>query len=329
MPKAMKKLTLTILGWIISGALLVGLAMRLDWSKTWHSLIAANAWWLIVAACTNLAVVSLKAVRWQWIMYTKKTHFRTIFKATMIGLAGNNVLPARGGDWYRIYLLGKWGRISRAALASVTGLDKLFDGIAILGLFALLSLRSSFPPWVKEGTLIVTGVIIGSLIICILLRIHHRRSNDVHPDSMSRLRQIIFNLGAGMSILEEKGRFGATLVLSFIIAALQIATLYMVQRALGITLPLWIPVLVFVAINLAMTVPSAPSGIGPFEVAAVLAYVWLGVSKEMGFNIALLYHVVQVIPVTLIGAYYYFTAYRHEIPKERPHASTTSAATDD
>ncbi len=325
----MKKLTLTILGWIISAALIVGLAARLDWSTTWEVFLQTNIWWIIAGAALNIAVCALKAVRWQWIMYTKRTHFLTIFKATTIGLAGNNVLPARGGDWYRIYLLGKWERISRAVLASITGLDKLFDGIAILGLFALLSLHSTFPPWVKEGTLIVTGVIIGSLIICIVLRIHHRRSNDIHPDSMSRLRQIIFNLGAGMSILEEKGRFGATLLLSFVIAFMQIATLYMIQRAFGILLPLWIPILVFVAINLAMTVPSAPSGIGPFEVGAVLAYVWLGVSKEIGFNIALLYHVAQVIPVTLIGAYFYFTAYRHEIPKAPPRASIAAASTDD
>lgn len=326
----MKKITLTILGWIISIALIVGLASRLDWSATWNVFLQTNVWWFIAGAALNIAVCVLKTVRWQWIMYTrKKTPFSTIFKAIMIGLAGNNVLPARGGDWYRIYLLGKWEKISRAALASITGLDKLFDGIAILGLFALLSFHSSFPPWVKEGTHIVTGVIIGSLVICIVLRIHHRRSNNTHPDGMSRLRQIIFNLGAGMSILEEKGRFGATLALSFIIAFVQIATLYMIQRAFGIVPPLWIPILVFVAINLAMTVPSAPSSIGPFEVAAVLAYSWLGVPKEIGFNIALLYHIAQVVPVTLIGAYFYFTAYRHETAEVRLDVSTAAASIDD
>ena len=102
-------------------------------------------------------------------------------------------------------------------------LDKLFDGISILGVFAIASMHSTFPEWVRRGTLVVTGVIIGSLIICILLRIHHRRSVDVHPQAMSKMRHLIYKLGSGMSILEEKGRFGLTLLLSFAIAGLPLA----------------------------------------------------------------------------------------------------------
>jgi len=66
-----------------------------------------------------------------------------------------------------------------------------------------------------------------------------------------------------------------------------------------------VPALIYVAINLAIIVPSAPSGVGPFEVAAVLAYSWLGVRAETAFNIALMYHIIQFIPITLIGATMY------------------------
>jgi uncharacterized protein (TIRG00374 family) len=201
----------------------------------------------------------------------------------------------------------------------MTGLDKMFDGIAILGIFAFASMYSTFPEWVQQSTMITLGVIIGGLIVCILLRIHHRRNVDTPHDSMGKIRQLIYNLGAGMSILEEKGRFGITLLLSFLIILIYIVCLYAIQQAFGITMPLWIPVLVYTAINLAITVPTAPSGIGPFEVAAVLAYTWQGLSKEISFNIAMMFHLVLVIPVVAIGAYYYFTASRHpetELRKE-------------
>ena len=42
----MKKLTFTILGWLISAGLIVGLAWRLDWGKTWASLAATNLWFI-------------------------------------------------------------------------------------------------------------------------------------------------------------------------------------------------------------------------------------------------------------------------------------------
>jgi len=321
----MKKTALTVLGWLISIALLVALAWGWDWAKTWASLSATNFWFIIAAVILNFVVVALKSVRWQWLLTDRKTHFMTMFKAQVIGMAGNNVMPARGGDWYRIYLLGKWEKISKAALTSITGLDKLFDGIAILALFALASMHSTFPEWVRSSTMIVTGVIIGGLIICILFRIHHRRNVDIPKTRRGRISQLIYQLGAGMSIMEEKGKFGATLVLSFVIAVLQIATLLTVQKAFGIILPLWVPVLVYVAINLAIIVPSAPSNIGPFEVAAVLAYTWQGLTKEVAFNIAFIYHVVQVIPVTLLGLYYYLTTFRHHHLKAGKRVSTSSS----
>jgi len=325
----MKKMTLTVIGWLVSVALLVALAWKWDWAKTWASLTSTNLWYILIAVALNFVVVALKTVRWQWLLTDKKTHFMTMFKAQIIGMAGNNVLPARGGDWYRIYLLGKWEKISKAALTSITGLDKLFDGIAILALFAIASMHSTFPEWVRSSTLVVTGVIIGSLIICILFRIHHRRNVDIPHNRRGKISQLIYQLGAGMSIMEEKGRFGATLILSFVVALLQIVTLFMVQKAFGIMLPIWVPVLVYVAINLAIIIPSAPSSIGPFEVAAVLAYTWQGLTKEVAFNVAFIYHVVQVLPVTALGAYYYLTAFRHHHPKTDKVETISSASKHD
>ena len=321
----MKKITFAVIGWLVSIGLLIALAWSWDWAKTWASLSATNYWFLTIAILLNFIVVALKSVRWQWLLTDKKTHFKTMFKAQVIGMAGNNIMPARGGDWYRIYLLGKWEKISKAALTSITGLDKLFDGIAILALFAITSMHSTFPEWVRSSTLIVTGVIIGGLIICILFRIHHKRNIDIPHTRRGKISQLIYQLGAGMSIMEEKGKFGATLVLSFVVALLQISTLLAVQKAFGIILPVWVPVLVYVAINLAIIVPSAPSNIGPFEVAAVLAYTWQGLTKEVAFNVAFIYHVVQVLPVTVLGAYYYLTTFRHHRPKASKRASTSSA----
>jgi uncharacterized membrane protein YbhN (UPF0104 family) len=56
------------------------------------------------------------------------------------------------------------------------------------------------------------------------------------------------------------------------------------------------------AINLAIMVPAAPSSIGTFEFSAVLALGYLGVENTAAMSFALIYHFVQLIPVTLAGA---------------------------
>lgn len=302
----MKKTALTIIGWIISIALIASLAAKMDFRALWEGFSRAKWAWLAAAAAINIVVVALKALRWMWLMRPGvRASYRGIFKATMIGFAGNNVLPARGGDLLRIYLIGKWEGASKAMITSVTALDKLFDGLAILILFGILSLHSTFPIWVQRGTAIVSIVIAVSLVICVLLLIHHRRISSDRAGELGYLNRLAKNLGSGMGALANKRLVAATLINSVVILILQVFTIIFCQLAFGRHLDLWVPALVYVAINLAIIVPSAPSGVGPFEVAAVLAYTWLGVGKEAALAIAIMYHAVQFFPVTAIGLYFY------------------------
>jgi len=284
---------------------------RIDMRSLWAEITRASWLHLAAAAVLNIAVILLKSLRWQVMMRPKKrASYRGIFKATMMGLAANNVLPVRGGDWLRIYLLGKWERVSRTMLASITGLDKLFEGLAILILFGLLSLHSTFPEWVLKGTVIVSMITAVSLLICILLMFHHKRTSKKEQDVAGKISRLADRLGSGMLMLASSRLILATLALSIVIVLLQVETIRLCQLAFDIHSPLWIPALVFVAINLAIIIPSAPSGLGPFEAAGVLAYSWLGISSALGLGITLCYHAVQFIPVTVAGAIMYLVEIR-------------------
>lgn len=344
-----KKLVITIIGWVISIALLSSLFAKMNFSALWEGLRKAGWGWLILAAAVNIIVIALKTLRWQWLMEPGinstpspppsptrgegeipvpspsmgegqgEGGYWTIFKATMIGLAGNNVLPARGGDWLKIYLLGNWAGSSKASLASVTGLDRLFDGLSILILFWIFSVQTihigrhheAFPGWVKDGTVIMTIVLGVSLVICYCLLFHHRRTNNV--ERLGRIGKIIKNLGMGMEVLAKHHVVAGTIIVSFASTLLQIVTLWACQKAFGMTLEPVIPAVVFIAINLAIIIPSAPSGVGPFEAAAVLAYRWVGLKTETAFNIALMYHAVQFFPVTITGLLFYLKTYKKQI----------------
>lgn len=302
----MKKKVFTTLGWIISIALLASLFARLDLRAIWQGFVGARWSYLILAAAINFTVVGMKALRWQWLMRPEvKTQFWSIFRATTIGMAGNNVLPARGGDLLKIYLIGKWEQVSKTMLASITGLDKIFEGLTILILFAALSMHSTFPEWVQRGTIIVSAATTVLLIISILLLLHHRRTPSHIEDELGRFSRIAKRLGSGFGALASSRIAVNTLIVSMLICAVQIITIWCCQKAFGERLDIWVPALVYVAVNLAVMIPSAPSGIGTFEFAVVLAYSWMGIRAETGFNIAIVYHAIQFIPITLTGAIMY------------------------
>lgn len=302
----MKQKILTIAGWMISIFLIGFLLTKLDF----HSLILgfkkAKYSFLIAAASLNFFVVYLKSLRWKHLMHPQTILSSRAFNATLIGMAGNNVFPARGGDWLKIYLLGKWEDRSKSSLASIVGLDKLLDGLVMLGLFGILSLHSKFPEWVMNGTLTVSLVLAISIVICILLLKHHQKSAT--HEKQTKFGRIAKQFGAGMQALTSSKIVALTLLNSFAICFLQILTIVLCQIAFGLELNLWMAALIYVAINLAITIPSAPSGVGPFEAAAVLAYTWLGLTTATAFNIALMYHAVQFFPITLAGfIFYYFS----------------------
>lgn len=307
----MKKAAVTAIGWIVSIALLASIAMQVDLGSVARGFASARWEWLVLAAAINMIVVAARALRWSCLMQPEvQVRYWPIFRATMIGFAGNNVLPARGGDWYKIYLLSRWSGASAPMLASVTGLDKLFDGLAILILFGVLSLFSPFPEWVRRGTVVVSLIVVVSLVICILLLLHHRRLSDDQMEAAGSISRIAKKLGSGMGALADVRLIVAILALSVAHYLLQVGTIWCCQMAFGQQLALWIPLLVLVAINLAIIVPSAPSGLGPFEFAAVMAYGWLGVGATSALGIALMYHAVQFLPVTLIGLIFYLQAHQ-------------------
>jgi glycosyltransferase 2 family protein len=58
---------------------------------------------------------------------------------------------------------------------------------------------------------------------------------------------------------------------------------------------------VLAAINVAVLIPGAPSGIGPFEFAAIVSLGAFGVSKTPGLSFGLLYHFIQIVPTIAVG----------------------------
>ena len=74
--------------------------------------------------------------------------------------------------------------------------------------------------------------------------------------------------------------------------------------AIGITAPFSAALLVQGLIVLWVAMPSTPGFFGPFEFASVTALGWYGVHGSLAAAWALSYHVLSLIPITVIGLYY-------------------------
>ena len=73
------------------------------------------------------------------------------------------------------------------------------------------------------------------------------------------------------------------------------------MAAVGLHVDPAAPLLVLLGIMVVLAVPSTPSSLGALEFGAVAALKLLGVDEERALAFALLYHFMQLIPVTLLG----------------------------
>jgi uncharacterized protein (TIRG00374 family) len=89
---------------------------------------------------------------------------------------------------------------------------------------------------------------------------------------------------------------------SFVAWGLEINVASFSLRAVGLHLHLTAAILVLVAVNLALAIPFAPPGnIGTLELGAILALHEFGVPKEQALAFAICYHLLQVVPICILG----------------------------
>jgi glycosyltransferase AglD len=92
--------------------------------------------------------------------------------------------------------------------------------------------------------------------------------------------------------------FGASLVAW----GLEIVVVFFTLRAFHLDVPFGFILLVLMAVNLALVVPFAPpANLGALEVGATLALMECGIPKERALAFALVYHLLQIIPIGFAG----------------------------
>jgi uncharacterized membrane protein YbhN (UPF0104 family) len=248
--------------------------------------------WLIPVVIINFAVILSKAFRWQ-ILVKPLSHISLgrITSILTVGFMANNILPARLGDAVRVHMLHRRTDLGHATTAGGLIADKILEGIAFLFLTLFLFFFISVPDWMRYGLLAMLVVIVGIYLLTLLY-------------SRTEIKRWAFfiKLQEGLAPLHNRKVFITGFCVSLFSWLLQLSMIHLTQLAFGIELPFWNALLVLVAVNLAVVVPSGPAHLGTFELACVLSYTFLGIDKNVGLLIGATYHLVQVLPVTVIGA---------------------------
>jgi uncharacterized protein (TIRG00374 family) len=273
----------------------------------------ADLVWLVPAMPVFAVAIVLRGVRW-WALYDGPTRppLRAVMYALLVGYFFNNILPARAGEAARVIALhGRARETPRAEIIATVVVERVFDVLALL--FVLLCAYPWLPEisWLRNAA-IFGGVVTVALTVLIVVIVRYD-ARAVHW-LLSPLRRIkrdgvaehvevaAINATRGLVALRRPAvavRGVALTIASWVVLAI---SYWILMSAFALHLPLAAAILVTVAINLSLVLPSSPAALGVFEAATIIALDAFDVPHADALSYALVLHLLNLIPFLLIGA---------------------------
>jgi len=285
---AMLLLVLALLAWTFHDV---------PWAPLRDRLKAAHPVWIALAAAVNLVVVALRAGRWLALVrpLSRGATFGQAFESLVVGLAFSTVLPARAGEIVRARMFGRSSGLAGPMVVTTIGLDFLVNAAGLVVLLLCLPLVVDIPAWILPGAATAVLVFAGGVILVFALRPVAKKSILTPVGFLAIARQ-------GLSAIGDRRALGLSLALCLLSWLLEIVVVSFTMTATGLHLPFSAACIVLLAANLAIAMPLQPPGnVGTLEVGLILALAGLGIGKEQALAFGIVYHLLQVVPLGLLG----------------------------
>jgi uncharacterized protein (TIRG00374 family) len=252
----------------------------------------------------------VRAWRWRY-FYPPTVHPPGLFPAMMIGYMVNNVLPLRAGEFVRVYVVARRWRGRFWTVAATLIVERVLDSVCIVLILGVLIFLVDVPRQVEiaAGVILAIDVVGISLLVAIaaapdrcrvvLLKIAAR-----WPSIRERALRMFDMFLHGLDGIRTARHLPALFATTILVWILPAAAAWAGLRAAGLHLPLLAGWVLVAFVGIGVSIPSAPGYVGVFHFAAVKAVELFGVPETIGLGFAIVFHVSQVVPVTLTGWLY-------------------------
>lgn len=253
----------------------------------------------LVGALVLYAVATLmRSERWERILRRSgvQASRADVYTLVPIGYMGNNVLPARGGELLRTFLLG--GRVDapkRSILGTIVA-ERVLDAVALGVILVVLAydMLRRLPKPNETVLLIGAGVLVLALLVGAVAFLRYRERLVFLLRALAPLaqpsRMLLSPLGAVL------------LVVSLAIWCVEASVYIAVGHAVGIPLSLQDGLAVVAFTNAAALIPAAPGYIGTYDAAVIFAVDTVSsAARSSILSYLLLLRFVLFIPITIVG----------------------------
>lgn len=309
-----------LLGIGISLFFLILLFRKIDFRQLGAAFRTLDYRFLTAAVLLTLFSYSFRSVRWHYLVLPlKRCRMRHLLAATIIGYMGNNLLPARLGEFLRAAVLAEKEQLEVSAVFATLVIDRLFDGFTVLLILVATFFTVRLPAGmeqVQQG--LVTGgyvtLTVYVAVILFLVVLKRATSRTIHvlgtmlrpfPKSVSdRVIPLLGSFISGIRLPGGAGELSALFLSSLVIWGTAVWPIDLILKAFDIHLPITASLFIMVFLVFAVMVPASPGYVGTYHAACVYGLMAFALPKEKALSVAIVVHAVSFFPVIFFGFFF-------------------------
>jgi uncharacterized protein (TIRG00374 family) len=306
-----------VVGVAISIALLLWSMRGVSVHQVWREIRASHAGPLTLAVILATLAFPLRLIRWRLLLPRDNGRpypAGPLWHAVALGFMANNILPLRAGELIRSYTASRLAKIRFTTVLSSIAVERIFDGLTLVGLLSAALLYSDLPENLTVGGASVVrltkfaglvgclGLLGGILVLAVprqAERLVRRIISRVHV--ADRIVGLLEAVRQGLTVLGSPGRLAGVVFWSLVLWNLNGLAFYVAFAAFDIQVSYWGALLMQGLLVLGISIPSTPGFFGPFEAVIVAVLALYGVPNDLAFSYAISYHLTSFAPITLLG----------------------------
>ncbi len=294
---------------------------NVDFQEVGRALAGADLMMLVVASLVAILAYWMRALRWQFILLpVGRVRHSSVLITTAVGYAALSLLPARMGDLIRPLLLARREKIPVSASLASIFTERVFDLWSVVFFFLIFIVwppampnlndqaRRSLEVLSLSGYVVGAGLLVGTLVLLGLFR-YQERFIDLLTRPVawikSSWRQPAANFFNhfldGLRVLQRPRGLFITAVGSILMWYVICWQVRFTLLAFDIDLPLRAAYLIVTMAVIGLAVPT-PGGVGGFHKATQVGMtLFFGIGLNQATGIAIAYHAICFVPITIIG----------------------------
>ncbi len=304
-----RRTVVTMLVWVAAAAGLYWVLHGFEWKEFVADLAFIEWKWVGPAVFFDVLSYAIQGIRWNYVL--KPLGAPSLLRSTQaiyVGLFTNEVLPLRGGEFVRAYLVHRWTELPYSVVFSSVAIERLMDGIWLAVGFGITALALDLPTIIDRGAQILGVLVLAgvALLIAVLaegLKVTHylERTRAGQRHILSAILHFIDRLFEGLQTIGHSASLYWAMATTLLLLVTQILALWFMMLSYGLDHSFWVASAVLFILHLGTAIPNAPANLGSFQVVLVAALLLFGVDKTTAAEFTLVVFVMLTGPLLIIG----------------------------